>query len=373
VRILLDYRPALRQRTGVGEYVHETARALAATAPPDEELVLFSASWKDRLDPDVVPGAIVVDRRIPVRILNRLWHRLSWPAVEQVAGRPFDIAHAAHPLLIPARSAARVVTVHDLDFLDHPERTRAEVRRDYPALAAAHARAADQVIVVSRFTAREVERRLGVPRARIAICSPGAPDWAPRPAEPPAAQGYLLFLGTLEPRKNVALLVEAYERLIARRPDAPRLILAGGMTPEAAPLVERIGRPPLAGRIELAGYIDPERRRDLFAGAIAFVLPSHLEGFGMTAVEAMTAGVPVIAADRGALPEVVGRAGRLIDPADALDLMQAMDEVVTDAGRRREMIARGFEEARRYSWRTTADRLREAWGRASARRRERHG
>ena len=128
VRILLDYRPALRERTGVGEYVHELARALHSSAPAGEALTLFSASWKDRIDAGAVPpGLRAIDRRIPVRALNYAWHRLGWPAVERVTHEHFDVVHAAHPLLLPTREAAGVLTIHDLDFLDHPERTRAEI------------------------------------------------------------------------------------------------------------------------------------------------------------------------------------------------------------------------------------------------------
>ena len=131
MRILLDYRPALRERTGVGEYVHEIAAAIGRRLGPGAELALFSSSWKDRLGEAVPPGRRV-DVRVPVRVLNALWHRAGAPAVERFAG-PIDLVHAAHPLLIPSR-AARVVTVHDLDFLDHPERTRGEIRRDYATL-----------------------------------------------------------------------------------------------------------------------------------------------------------------------------------------------------------------------------------------------
>jgi len=176
VRILVDYRPALRDRTGVGEYIHETARALVRTAPADELLVLFSSSWKDRLAPDVVPGAAVVDQRVPVRMLNYLWHRREWPPVEWLAGG-VDVAQSSHPLLVPSPRAARLVLIADLDFLDHPERTHAEVRRDYPALSPGHVRRADHVIVISEHTAADVHERLDVPRSRLSICPPGAPDW----------------------------------------------------------------------------------------------------------------------------------------------------------------------------------------------------
>jgi hypothetical protein len=116
MRILVDYRPALRARTGVGEYAHEILRAYRAAH--DDAVTLFTSSWRDRPDPAVtgeIAGARVSDHRLPVRVLNALWHRASWPPVETLAG-PHDVVHAFHPLLIPTRSAAQVVTVNDLFF-----------------------------------------------------------------------------------------------------------------------------------------------------------------------------------------------------------------------------------------------------------------
>jgi glycosyltransferase involved in cell wall biosynthesis len=378
VRILLDYRPALRQRTGVGEYVHELARALVATAPEGEFLSLFSSSWKDRLDRSAVPGAGHVDRRVPVRVLNFAWHRLAWPPAEQLVHEPLDVVHAAHPLLIPSSRAAQVVTVHDLDFLDHPHHTRAEIRRDYGDLTGSHAQRADQVVAVSHHTASEVERRFGVDRSRISVCRPGRPDWPARQAEPPS--GCVLFLGTLEPRKNLDVLLDAYEKLIVRRSahstnvdGIPSLVLAGRVTPEAEEIVARARRPPLVGRVELLGYIDSPKRKALYENALAFVLPSHTEGFGMTALEAMTVGVPVIAANRGALPEVVGDAGRLFDPQDSEALTHHLQDVLADALLRARMRDAGLERSRQFTWRDTARGVREAWMLSLTHRRERRG
>ena len=212
-----------------------------------------------------------------------------------------------------------MVTIHDLNFLTHPERTRAEIRRDYPALARAHAQRADRISCRRAFTAGEVERRLGVPADRIAICPPGAPDWTPRAAAP--ADGYVLFFGTLEPRKNVGGLLDAYEQRAGHRPagrterhrigtTVPELILAGRATPDAAALAraDRAARR-CTGCVRHLGYVDPDDRRALYEGARLLVQPSFEEGFGMPVLEAMTLGVPVVAANRGALPEVLGDAG----------------------------------------------------------------
>lgn len=364
VRILLDYRPALRERTGVGEYAHELAVAVTRLLRPDDQLMLFSSSWKDRLPGDRVPGAHVVDVRVPVRVLNAAWHRLGWPPVERFAGG-IDVAHSLHPLLMPARRAARVVTVHDLDFLDHPERTRAEIRRDYGALAAAHAQRADAVVTVSRFTAGEVERRLGVPRDRIVIVSSGAPAWTPRAVQP--ARGPILFMGTLEPRKNVGLLLDAYRRLLDRVPDAPPLWLAGGASEAAAPWLRAIAQPPLAGHVVHLGYVMAERRHALYAEASMLVLPSHLEGFGIPVLEAMTAGVPVIVSTGGALPEVVGDAAAAIPPDDANGFAEAMARYLTEPAAVAAAVANGLARAREYSWDASARTLLQVYRDAIAR------
>jgi glycosyltransferase involved in cell wall biosynthesis len=358
VRVLLDYRAALTQRSGVGEYAFQLARALVTAFPPGPpgalDLTLFSSSWKDRLAvPPELAGAGAVDRRVPVRALNFAWHRLEWPAAEQLAGGTFDVTHSLHPLMMPSRAAARVVTIHDLDFLRHPERTHREIRRDYPALARRHAHRADRIVVVSQFTAGEVERLLEVPIDRISVCSPGAPAWTPRPS-PPADRGYVLFFGTLEPRKNVGALLDAYERLAGRRRDLPPLVLAGKASEAARPWLERIARPPLQGLARHIGYVDPANRQALYEGARFLVQPSYEEGFGLPVLEAMTLGVPVVAANRGALPEVLGDAGLLFDPLDPEHLAAAIERAIDDPSFAARARTAGSARAKQFTWERTA-------------------
>jgi glycosyltransferase involved in cell wall biosynthesis len=368
----MDYRPALRKRSGVGEYAYQLARALLAVFRPGNseqplDLTLFSSSWKDRFDrPADIVRATVVDRRVPVSLLNLAWHRLEWPPAETLIGAEFDVTHSPHPLLLPSRSAARVVTIHDLDFLSHPERAEAEVRRDYPALARDHAHRADQIIVPSQFTAVDVERRLEVPSERISVCPHGRPDWMPR-AGPPADTGYVLFLGTLEPRKNVVGLLDAYERVVqrvGRRHHArrlPDLVLAGRMTAAARPWLERIAKPPLLGAVRYIGYVDPARRRELYEGARLLVQPSFEEGFGLPVLEAMTLGVPVVAANRGSLPELLGDAGRLVDPDDTDQIATAIEQMLDDDALADTSAAKGILRAGQFDWRRTAQRVYDAY------------
>lgn len=374
MRVLLDYRAALRERSGVGEYTHQLARALlhSGGAGPHVDLTIFSSSRKDRLgaDPELA-GAARVDRQIPVRVLNYAWHRLGWPAAETLAGADFDVVHSMHPLLMPSRRAAQVVTIHDVNFLRYPERTRAEVRRDYPALARAHAHRADRVVVVSQFTAGEVTERLGLPPERMSICSPGGPDWSPRAQAP--KDGYVLFFGTLEPRKNVGALLDAYESLAATRRDLPQLVLAGKATEQSGPWLERIQRAPLSRLVRHLGYIDPAARRDLYAGATMLVQPSFEEGFGLPVLEAMTVGVPVVAARAGALPEVGGDAVLLADPNDPASIAAQIERLLDDPALAEGCVTRGFARAGHYSWNRTASQTRVAYALAVAHRGARLG
>src|SRR5262249_39386148 len=145
--------------------------------------------------------------------------------------------------------------------------------------------------------------------------------------------GYVLFFGTLEPRKNVGGLLDAFERLIGRgAATVPNLVLAGGATDAAVPWLERIRRAPLAGRVRHVGYVGPVGKRALYDGARLLVQPSFEEGFGLTVLEAMTAGVPVVAANRGALPELVGDAGPLVNPDDPDDIAHGIDTMLADTG-----------------------------------------
>ncbi len=377
VRIVIDYRAALRERTGVGEYAHQMIRALVtspAEARGDETVVLWTSSWRDRPDPAALaelPGVEVADRRIPVRWLNWSWHHLQWPPIELLSGDA-DLAHSLHPLLLPARHAAQVVTVHDLFFLRHADRTWAEIRRDYPALVRDHVARADAVVTPSRYTAGQVVRELHVEPDRVFVCSPGPPRWATLPAAGPPRDGYLLFVGTLEPRKNVAGLLAAYRVLVDRHPGAPRLVMAGRVTPEAQPVVDALRSSPLAGRVDLRGYVDTSERERIYAGARLLVLPSWDEGFGLPVLEAMSAGVPVLVSDRGALPEVTGDAAAAqVDPVDVEGFADAMWQVISDAERANALSALGLRRAEAFDWSRTVPTLRAAYAGALARRRAR--
>lgn len=374
VHVVVDYRPALRARTGIGEYVHEVARALAATIGPSRALTLFSSSWADRVAAEVsaeLPGADIVDRRVPVRTLTWAWHRLGWPPIEWMAG-PCDVVHSPTPLLVPATRAAQVVTVFDLHFLHRPNQVAGTVRRDFSTRARAHVARANQVIAGSAYAATLVARELGVPAHRITNTPLGPPAWAGavRALRRPGSGGPFLFIGTLETRKNVGILLDGYARLRSRREDAPPLVVAGRITETAHDWVARASAPPLAGHVTLAGYVSDEERRALYARARAVVVPSLDEGFGLPALEAMACGVPVVVSPVGALPEVVGDAGLYAAP-DAPEAWADALEACLDPGRAAGMTARGLARAELFSWTRAAEATWGAYEAAARARQER--
>jgi glycosyltransferase involved in cell wall biosynthesis len=195
------------------------------------------------------------------------------------------------------------------------------------------------------------------------------PEWLSKAVVRPKGQsgGYILFVGTLEPRKNIQGLLAAYRILVERDPATPKLVLAGGVTPAAHPWVAESRSAPLGGRVEIAGYVPDDRRTALYADARLLVLPSFEEGFGLPVLEAMALGVPVVASDRGALPEVLGGAGLLVDPSDVGGLARAMESVLADAGIAARMRGDGLQRARGFDWLESARTLLGAYGRASER------
>jgi glycosyltransferase involved in cell wall biosynthesis len=285
---------------------------------------------------------------------------MEWPPVEWFSG-PCDVVHSQSPLLIPSTHAAQVVTVHDLDFLRHPDHMSAEIRRDYPTLARSHAARADAVIVSSQYAAGEVTRELQIDPGRVHVCPPGPPSWAAqvRQRRQGAPKKHLLFMGTLSLRKNVGTLLEAYARVRSVRDAAPPLVLAGHRTPASAPWEARCEQPPLKSHVVITGYVDDAQKIDLYTHAAMLVLPSYEEGFGLPVLEAMACGVPVIVSSRGSLPEVAGAAATPIDPDDvegfAAAIQRALDEDQSAA------IERGLARAATYSWPACAAAARAAY------------
>lgn len=292
MRVVLDATPLLGPRTGIGRYVEGLLQGFAELAePPDLALTAFTRS----AERPPVPVGRWEGRRLPARPLFSAWGRLGRPALEWLTG-PTDVVHGTNFVLPPRSSAAGVVTVHDLAFLLHPDTVTPAVRRLatlIPRLAAT----ADAVLTPTTAVAELVAERLHLPRERVHAVPHGIdPRWTTAEPDPGEDQpsGYLLFVGSAEPRKDLATLTRALHLLGS---DAPPLVVAGpaGWGEVSLPRDARV-----------LGFVPDARLRALVAGAAALVLPSRDEGFGLPALEALACGTPVVVSDLPALREVLG-------------------------------------------------------------------
>jgi glycosyltransferase involved in cell wall biosynthesis len=286
----------------------------------------------------------------------RLWThlRLSW----EMARRPPDLLFVpAHvlPIVHPRRS---VVTVHDLGYLYYPEAHRLLDRLYLDLSTRYNARAATHLIADSSATQRDLIERYGTKPDKITVIYPGYDKATFQPvrdeeaieavkAKYDIAGDYILFVGTLQPRKNLTRLIEAYWKLEA---GSWKLVIAGKkgwLYEEIFQQVERLG---LAGRVVFTDYVPEGDLPTLLSGARLFVFPSLYEGFGLPVLEAMACGTPVVCSNTSSLPEVAGDAAVLVDPLDVKGLAMAMERVLSDEELRAGLIEHGFEQARKFSW-----------------------
>lgn len=350
------------RRAGISHYVEQTLLQLGAL-DRESRYDVYTTRGLDATALGLPPNFRVIPSRLPtinprVRIP---WEQLLAPLLLRRSGaRLFHGVHSVVPLASPVPS---VVTVHDLAFIRFAQTFRAYNRAYLDFATRLSVRRASRILVVSEHTRREVVGLLGVPPERV-IVTPNAARAHFQVPEPGTLEAFrarkglperfVLYVGTLEPRKNLTTLLEAYAE-VARRHDVP-LLVGGGKGWLYDAVFQRLEQLGLRERVQFVGYIEEEELPLWYAAATVFVFPSIYEGFGMPPLEAMACGTPVIVSSSSSLPEVVGDAGLLVPPHSPAAFAEAIDRVLGDAGLRQELRERGLRQARSFSWRTTAER-----------------
>jgi glycosyltransferase involved in cell wall biosynthesis len=360
MRIAIDARLTYYRQGGIANYIRHIVRELPQLDPHTSYIVLHSRKHAD---------ALAVPAHAPNVARAALWtpchHRLEpYTLSAELIPRRLHLLHS--PDFIPPRWGARryVITVHDLNFLHYPRFLTAEARRYYGGQIERAVRQAHHILADSQATKGDLVDLLGASVEKVTVHMLGVEDvFIPQPPQTvrkalapfdlPA--GYILFVGTFEPRKNLPGLLHAYRHLIGDLPDAPPLVLAGRrgwLYEETFDAVNKLG---LSARVRWLEDVPQSLLPALYSGASMLVIPSFYEGFGLPALEAMACGTPTVVSDRASLPEVVGPAGFLVDPDDVGSIAHGLHALLTDSALRGRLVSAGLRRARAFTWRRTAE------------------
>ncbi len=352
--VAFDATPLLGRPTGVGVFCAGALPALAAQ--PSVEMSAFAVSWRRRRGiVGRVPAAVSTKQRaMPARPLHAAWGRFSVPPVEWFVGK-CDVVHGTNFVVPPTARAARVVTVHDLTVVLYPEMCDRPTLA-FPSLVRRAVADGAWVHTPSRFVADQVVAELGVDPERVRAVHHGIPTLGPVSSAdgapfslPEGCRRYVLAIGTIEPRKDYPLLVSAFTAVSAAHPDVA-LVVVGGDGWGADGFLAAMASSPVRDRILRPGYLDDTALAHALGGAAVLAYPSVYEGFGFPPLQAMAAGVPVVASATGAIPEVVGQGALLVAPGDLDALAGALCQVLDGGSAIADLVERGRQQSATFSW-----------------------
>lgn len=356
---LLSFESSYRQ-AGVSRYIAALLRELPALLDEDE-LVAFSGPLTDEQRARYDAGIAWRATRLPTAnpVARILWEQ----SAGQLAGPRERLAVFHSPVNVaPVGSPTPLVTtVHDLAFERFPEQYPAAKQRYLRLMTRLSTRRAAKVIAVSRATGRDLVELYGVPQPKIEVIPNGIDEGFGRPPEAELAQfraarqlpeDFFLFVGTLQPRKNLDTLLRAYA-LVAGQVSWP-LVVVGAAGWQYDPIFQLVRRLGIGERVRFAGYAPGDELACWYGSAAVFVLPARYEGFGLPVLEAMACGTPVITSNRSSLPEVAGEAALLVDPDRPQELAAALLKLAAQPELRQELAQRGLRQAAGFSWRRSA-------------------
>lgn len=378
MRIAIDIRLLARgDATGIPGYTRDLVDHLISTPHGDTYTLFYNSLRREPLPQHWLnqPQVSATGGRIPNRLLNLSFGFLHWPHPAQL--RTADVLLSPNLDILPPLPNSRVITFHDVSFIRYPEFFSAKALiwhrlQQY----AQQARQATRIIAVSEFTKADLVSLLGLPAEKIDVVYSGINPMFNRPfslSHQPTDQPtnrltrpYFLYLGSLEPRKNIPLLINAFTRIKTdRRFRDYQLVLAGRPGYRFNEIKAAAERSPACADIIFLGSVRNEDRPHLYAHARAFIFPSWLEGFGFPPLEAQACGTPVIAANRASLPEILGSSAILVNPWSIDELAAAIIQIETDSKMRDTIQASGRTNAARFSWESAAQQTREVLHRAA--------
>jgi glycosyltransferase involved in cell wall biosynthesis len=356
VRIVFDVSPLSHERTGVGNYVLGSLGGLVEAAGRDHEVVAWApASAAGRTAIERALDDVDVERRLPVlpfaHAWRTAWSRAATPPAERFVGR-FDVLHFSDWMYPPQAAGVRSTMIHDLVPLRFPDWTHRKTVRMHGAKYRNAARTCDLLFTNSEFTARDTEQLLGVEPERLRVAHPGLdPRYSAEGERADLGRPYVFTAATLEPRKNLGTLVDAHALLGGTH----ALAVAGGPGWGGQALPERDG-------VVRLGFVRHEDLPRWYRGADVFVFPSRFEGFGMPVVEAMACATACVVSSHPSLDEACGDAAIRVDPESPEEMAAGIERALAERG---ELVRRGLEHARGFTWRRAGEVMLDAYQEAA--------
>jgi len=364
MRIGFDLRPFLKRETGVGIYFRNLLLHLAQI-DRSNEYFLFSSSLKDRFPLQKIPPFLKKefrDWRLPVKVVNFFWYKLRWPYLDYFFRTDLDLTHSPTPLILPTKGK-KVVTVYDLFFMDFPWMTDRETRKNFVRKTKNALLKADGIVVISRFTKNQLLERFAVDERKVKVIYLGLDPKFKRDISVEVSEkirkkyslpsSFILFVGAIEPRKNLTNFVEAL-RIIHRKHKKVPLVIVGRKGQDYKDLEEKIKQNNLESWVKLTGYLPDQEVRAFYSLASVFGFPSLCEGFGLPLIEAMASGLPVAASKCSAIPEIAKDAALYFHPEDPEDIAAKIILALKDEDLRQNLRSKGKKRALDFDWRTTA-------------------
>ncbi len=363
MKVALELQPCCRERSGIGVYAYELAKRMGGTDGIEFYGNIFNFLGRDDNSASLEGISIPLRecRMLPYSVYRRVWDIVPVPYEKLFRGGA-DM-NVFFDYIVPPKIGGKVLTtIHDMTYMRFPETMGARSLKRLMDGMERSVERSDRVATVSEFSKREIVELLKIPEEDISVvpCAPsigGVPGDFARCAGKFGITGpYLLYVGTIEPRKNLSRLIGAYKMLRAEQGIPHQLVLAGGKGWANEKIYKQAES--VQGVI-FTGYVSESEKYALYQNAAAFVFPSLYEGFGIPPLEAMRFGCPVICADAASLPEVVGDAAALADPLDEADIAQSIWKVISDEGYAAELARRGRAREREFTWDSSAGKLME--------------
>jgi glycosyltransferase involved in cell wall biosynthesis len=360
----LDGIPLAQAKTGVGHYTFELARALASIAP-DDNFELVAPSPHTTLSADAAGPESPLNLHVSPPTVNRLNGRGWWPIglplyINKV---PIELFHGTNYNVPLWNRCPTVLTIHDLSLLLWPQTHQQHLVRRARWRLPMMARVATAIVVPSQAVKREVCDHLKIRSSKIVVIPEAARNCF---RQVPIAEtnlvrrrlkiedDFILFVGTIEPRKNLLTLVRAFEELLRSTSRLPQLVIVGGKGWLTHDFFAYLEHSVISNRVLFPGYLSDDDLRALYSSCQMFVYPSLYEGFGLPLLEAMACGAPVITSDIPSIRETVGNTACLISPTDSTELARVIMRLLKDAPERKKRSAAGIEHAMKFSWEKTA-------------------